>query len=91
MEPRPLCQMIGELTHRIFDPRVIATAPSGDAAAADADGDGLDESNLQSTLNKVTMRIVYRGLRENTFAAIFRLLQVSAEGFALLSHAMHTL
>lgn len=34
------------------------------------------DPSLQTTLNKVVMRIVYRAQRENTFAAIFRLLQV---------------
>lgn len=77
VEARPLCQIIGEMSHRIFDPRVVATAPVSEAIGeAEAVAESGDDSNLQATMNKITMRIAYRSMRENVFAAIFRLLQV---------------
>lgn len=163
VEARPLCQMLGELAHRIFDPRVVATAPAADAGAAEEAEGEMDEANLQvrrsrlcialsmlrslpvslefvdrytdtarvydfisgrsslfcdaiikalrarttflicfpylkilyhspmgsqATINKVTMRIAYRGLRENTFAAIFRLLQARVVLRACLASAV---
>lgn len=51
IEARPLCQIIGEMSHRIFDPRVVATAPAADAMTGDGDiGDAVDENNLQVLL-----------------------------------------
>jgi hypothetical protein len=40
VEPRPLCQVLGELTHRLFDARVM----------------GPDGCDLQNTINKVRGR-----------------------------------
>jgi hypothetical protein len=77
VEARPLCQIIGEMAHRIFDPRVVATAPIAESIGeSETVAESGDDSNLQATMNKITMRIAYRSLRENVFAAIFRLLQV---------------